>query len=62
MHDFWFCRQLPNPSACPPNDLSDQMLTSMANGINIYSFFFQISKKLFWICEKEFVISEILAH
>ena len=24
--------------------------------------YFQISKKLFWISEKEFVISEILAH
>ena len=24
--------------------------------------FFQISKKLFWIAEKKFVISEILAH
>jgi len=33
----------------------------MASGINIYSFF-QISKKLFWISEKEFVISEILVH
>jgi len=33
----------------------------MASGIYIYSFFFRYPK-IFWISEKEFVISEILAH
>jgi len=29
MHDFYFCHQLLNPSACPPNDFSTQMPTSL---------------------------------
>ena len=37
------------------------ILRAMASGINIYSFSSDI-QKIFWISEKEFVISEILAH
>jgi len=42
-------------------EMPQSMPSCMASGINIYSFFSDI-QKIFWISEKEFVISEILAH